>query len=148
MQANPLRLDFTVSRRTPARRISATLERLIASFPSLVEQERICPAATTEITGFLENQARTLDCSGRDTVFVLLTDGTEASQRTDPGALTAGDAELPEPPGQILAGCRISMMGIGETVKGADPSTTRALIAAWQSWAELAGAEFEPRPAF
>ena len=148
MGANPLRLDLVVSRKTPARKIADTVERLVGALPSLVKQGRVQASNTTQISAFLIDEARSLACTGETGHIYLLSDGIEASHATDPKALVAGNADLPEPPKDVLSGCQLTMLGIGETVSGANPSQTRNLIAAWQEWSAQAGADFEPKPTF
>mgnify|MGYP006273435687 FL=1 len=148
MQANPLRLDLDVSRRTPASKIAETAETLIKSLPSLVASGRLQAANTTQISAFLADEARTLSCWKRNTTIYLLSDGIEASAQTDPDRLRAGQAALPSPKEGVLKGCTIQMLGIGETASGANPVQTQALINAWSEWAEKAGAHFVPKPSF
>jgi len=148
MRANPFRLDLVVSRKTPARKIADTVERLVGALPLLVTQGRIQASGTTQISAFLIDEARSLHCAGKKGQIYLLSDGIEASQSTDPDALLAGKAALPEPPENILSGCQLKMLGIGETANGANPAQTRNLIAAWEHWSNQAGADFVPKPVF
>lgn len=148
MRANPLRLDLVVSRRTPARKIAETVERLIEALPTLVAEGRVQASNTTQISAFLIDEARSLNCTGKTGRFYLLSDGIEASHVTSAKALTAGHIQLPAPPKGALSRCQLTMLGIGETVNGANPAQTQNLIAAWQVWSERAGAEFIPKPVF
>ncbi|TCO75824.1 hypothetical protein [Chromatocurvus halotolerans] len=148
MRANPLRLDLVVSRKTPARKIAATVQRLVEALPTLVAEGRVQASGTTQISAFLIDEARSLECTGKAGGFYLLSDGIEASQATNPKALTNGKTGLPTPPTGVLSNCQLTMLGIGETVNGANSAHTRNLIAAWQAWAEHAGADFIPKPVF
>lgn len=145
---NPLRLDLVVSRRMPAHRIAASVERLIASLPELVESGRLPAGGTTHITAFLEEESVLLSCGTRETTLVLFTDGIEASPETSPDALSEGRAALPAPEGYALQGCKLGLYGIGETADGAQRNRTENLIAAWTAWAEQAGASFNAFPKY
>jgi len=136
---NPLRLDITVSRRMPAARVAASVERLIASLPA---------GDTTHITAFLEVETALLSCGTRLTALALFTDGIEASPATSPEQLASGEAALPAPNGDVLQGCGISLYGIGETTGGAERARTQNLIDAWTAWADQAGALFEAFPKY
>ena len=148
MSGNPLRLDLTVSRRMPARRIAASVERLIARLPDLVADGRLAAGGTTHITAFLEEEAALLSCGSRDTALVLFTDGIEASPQTSPEALARGHAGLPAPDSDDLRGCALSLYGIGETTGGAQRSRTENLIAAWTAWTKQAGLSFNALPKY
>jgi len=145
---NPLRLDITISRRMPAHRVAASVERLIASLPELVESGRLPAGGTTHITAFLEEEAALLSCGTRLTALALFTDGIEASPATSPEQLASGQAALPAPNGDVLQGCGISLYGIGETTGGADRARTQNLINAWTEWADQAGAFFQAFPKY
>lgn len=145
---NPLRLDITVSRRMPTRRIGESVERLIASLPELVESGRLPAGGTTHITAFLEEEAALLSCGSRATTLVLFTDGIEASPETSPERLAEGQSALPAPAPDVLRGCALSLYGIGETTGGAERARTENLIAAWTAWADQAGATFTAFPKY
>ena len=148
MSDNPLRFDLTVSRRMPARRIAASIERLIASLPELVAKGKLPAGGTTHITAFLEEEAALLSCNTRETVLVLFSDGIEASPETSPDALSKGRSGLPAPDGDALRGCALSLYGIGETTQGAQRTRTENLITAWTAWAEAAGVSFDAFPKY
>lgn len=145
---NPLRLDITVSRRMPAANVAASVERLIASLPDLVESGRLPAGDTTHITAFLEEEAALLSCGSRSTTLALFTDGIEASPATNPDRLASGQAALPTPSGDVLQGCQVSLYGIGETTSGAERGRTQNLIEAWAVWADQAGANVNAFPKY
>lgn len=146
--ANPLRLDITISRRMPAARVAASVERLITSLPELVASGRLPAGGTTHITAFLEEEAALLSCGTRLTALVLFSDGIEATPATSPERLASGQAALPTPNGNALQGCGVSLYGIGETTTGAERARTQNLIDAWRVWADQAGALFEAFPKY
>lgn len=143
-----LRFEWTVSRRAPAVKIRRTLTGLISRLPKIVQSGKLEPAQSTNIAGFLEMASYSVDCEARETSFLLLTDGIEWSSRTNGRALAAGDASLPAPPEDGLKGCELTMLGIGQTVEGADPAATGNLIKAWKTWSAAAGCTFKPKPMF
>lgn len=145
---NPLRVDMPISRRMPARRIAASVERLIASIPELVKSGRLPAGVTTHITAFLEEEAALLSCSTRHTALVLFTDGIESSPETSSDALVQGRAGLPAPNGHVLRDCGLRLYGIGESTGRAERRWTKNLITAWTAWAEQAGATFNAFPKY
>lgn len=148
MAENPLNFEWTVSRRTPAIKLRRIVTSLIARLPKLVESGKLEAANSTNLVGFLEMASYSVDCETETTSFVLLTDGIEWSSRTNGRALAAGNASLPAPPEDSLKGCDLTMIGIGQTVKGADPAVTANLIKAWKTWSVTAGCTFRPIPMF
>ena len=148
MSDNPLRFDLDVSRRMPAPRIAASVEKLIASLPELVAKGKLPAGGTTQITAFLAEESALLSCDTRETALVLFSDGIEASPETSPDALSNGRTGLPAPQGNDLRGCSLSLYGIGETTQGAQRSRTENLITAWSAWARAAGVAFDAFPKY
>lgn len=126
-----------VSRRNRPQTVARDVARLIASTPKSEGNGQ----GSTNITQFLERTD--FDCANSGMVF-LLTDGVEATAETKPQVLLDGKAALPKPQGEFLKGCRVTMLGLGNTFEGVLPAKEyRTLLAAWTTWMTAAGAAFE-----
>ncbi len=77
------------------------------------------------------------DCAAGDQL-ILLTDGLESSEATKASDLLAGES-LPAPD-RDLAGCTVTMYGLGAGMRGQHAKTLRR---AWSDWMKQAGATFE-----
>jgi hypothetical protein len=126
-----------VNRQNRPQKVARDVARLIASTP----KHEGTGQGTTNITEFLERTD--FDCPNGG-MIVLLTDGMEASEETNPQALLDGKTALPKPSSAFLKGCRVLMLGLGNTSDGVLPGKQyRTLIGAWSTWMHSAGAAFE-----
>jgi hypothetical protein len=75
---------------------------------------------------------------------IVATDGVEFSEVVAGPALLAGKA-LPPPPQGLLAGCAVTMVGLGQSTAG-DITLKQAthVVSAWTTWMKVAGATFTP----
>ncbi|MCB0627557.1 MAG: hypothetical protein KDC43_27450 [Saprospiraceae bacterium] len=136
---NMKRLDITMSRKKRPEKVGASLGKLIQGIPGLVASGELDTQPNTNLLGFLEDEAFLLDCQNNPAQFILITDGVESSHEVDGNAIIEGKAELPAPRTTSLAGCDLTILGIGQWVSGANRTVRDRLILAWQKWAKTAG---------
>lgn len=148
-----IKIDVVLGRKTHSRadRIGPALGNLVASFPERVERGELQIQTQTNIIGFIEALAPSLDCDRVDTRIVLFTDSIEWSTRVKGAELLAGIADLPAPSGKILSGCTVEMRGIGQLAKKfqTDSRWLPLLTAQWTRFFDQAGvAGFKAYAAF
>lgn len=141
------RLDVEISKRYRPYKVVGAVEKLVANIPALVKSGRLSPNGSTNIIGFLEDNARALDCANAGVVFII-SDGIESSRYTNASKLVTGKAKPPKPPGQILSGCRFVMLGVGHSNDGSTIAGTKHIKRYWSAYFANTGAQFEAIPQF
>lgn len=123
------------------RRMAQAIGSVVASIPSRVRRGDLSVQNRTNIVGFIEAIAASLDCSTRSTTLALFTDGIEWSTQVRGDALLAGTASLPAPSGVILEGCHVEMRGLGQVVsdQNTDSRWFPLLRDEWSAFFEAAG---------
>ena len=99
---------------TRPRRVASALAKLIRSLPQLVKNKKIKLQPSTNIIGFVETLAPSLDCENKVTTIVIFSDGIEWSEQVNGNDLLAGKIDLPPASGSILRGCHVEIRGLGE----------------------------------
>ena len=124
------------------RRIAQQIGELVRSLPRLAVSGQIEIQNRTNIVGFLEAVAPSLNCETTPTRLVIFSDGIEWSAQVNGNDLLAGNAELPPPSGPILKGCVIEMRGLGQqNIRlGTDSRWFPLLRAQWTQFFTAAGA--------
>lgn len=149
LSENIRRLDLKVSKRDRAPELAAAVGRIVASIPSLVAQKKLAVQNATNLIGYFEAESPLLACATEATEIVVVSDGVESSSVVKADALIAGKAKLPKPRADLLKGCALTILGIGQLAQGADAAITRRLDAEWRRWSGQAGvARFEALPHF
>lgn len=148
-----IKIDVTLGRKARSRpdRIAPALGKLVASFPDRVARGELQVQTRTNIIGFLEALAPSLNCQRVDTRIVLFTDGIEWSTQVKGSDLLTGKTDLPAPSAKILAGCTVEMRGVGQLAKKfrTDSRWFPLLRAQWTRFFEEAGvASFKAYAAF
>ena len=92
--------------------------------------------SSTHLIRWLETGSN-YGCEDGSTI-ILLTDGLEASSRTDPRKLVNGEVDLPDPKID-LTGCTLVFFGLGW---GMQDAHRERLHDQWASWSKKAGATF------
>lgn len=137
-------VNVTLGRKVRSRadRIAPVLGRLVASFPERAERGEIEVQTRTNIIGFVEALAPSLDCRNVDTRIVIFTDGIEWSTQVKGQDLVDGKADLPPPSGPILEGCVVEMRGLGQVAAKyqTDSRWFPRLRTQWTRFFEAAGA--------
>lgn len=138
-----IHVTVTLGRRAQIRprRLAGDIGNLIATIPARVRRGDLGVQNRTNIIGFLEATASTLDCQSQATKLILFTDGIEWSTQVRGDALVTGTASLPAPSGPILAGCHVEMRGVGQVVTdlNTDSRWFPLLRAQWTVFFEAAG---------
>jgi len=96
------------------RRIALRIGELVRSLPRLATNGQIEIQHRTNIVGFLEALAPSLDCENTPTKLVIFSDGIEWSAQVKGNELLSGREELPPPSGAILKNCDVEMRGLGQ----------------------------------
>jgi hypothetical protein len=127
--------------RERAERVAPALGDFVRSLPDLVESGKITLQTNTNIIGFVEAMAPTLDCQAQQTHLVLFTDAIEWSSQAIGNDILAGTANLPPPSGQILKGCIVEMRGVGQLAAKfrTDSRWFPILREQWRTFFEAAG---------
>lgn len=128
--------------RTRPRRVAEALGAFVRSLPGRVERGEIEVQNRTNIIGFIEGLAPSLDCETTPTRILLFSDGIEWSTQVRGDDLLSGRADLPAPSGPILKGCVIEMRGLGQqtTELGTDSRWFPLLRDQWSVFFAAAGA--------
>lgn len=138
-----ININVTIGRKAKARanRIAPAIGEFLSSLPDRVEKGQITLQTNTNIIGFVEAIAPSLDCEANQIRLILLTDGIEWSEQMNGSELIAGKAQLPPPSGQILKGCIVEMRGVGQQAasRWTDSRWFPILKAQWRSFFEAAG---------
>jgi len=110
------RIDAQLGKKAASRpnRVAPKLGEFVRSIPELASSGRIQLQPDTNIIGYLETLAPSLNCQQQATKIFLYTDGIESSPRVDSRDLLAGKVSLPSPSGPILQGCAVEMRGLAE----------------------------------
>ena len=136
-------INVTIGRKakTRASRIAPAIGDFVRSLPDRVAKGQIALQSNTNIIGFVEAIAPSLDCQTDKTRLILLTDGIEWSTQVRGSDLVSGKAQLPPPSGQILKGCIVEMRGVGQQAAsiGTDSRWFPVLKAQWRAFFEAAG---------
>lgn len=149
MSNNIRRLDVTISRRDRPSQVATAVYTIVRSVPKLVGSGKLQAQGETNILGYLDGEARLLSCASEPTEIILVTDGVENSDLIRGQDLISGKGKLPTSTGHPLAGCSMTIIGIGQLAKGASAKTTQKLVSAWAEWADSAGTrEFKALPSF
>lgn len=153
LAAQQIKIDVMIGRKANSRadRIAPAIGDLIASLPEHVARGDIETQPQTNIVGFLEALAPSLDCPATPTRIVIFSDGIEWSTQVRGDDLLAGTADLPSPSGPILEDCIVEMRGLGQVTLegGTDARWFPLLRTQWQSFFEAAGvAQFSAYAAF
>lgn len=136
--ANLKTLRIQVNRRARAGAVADAIAGLIRHIP----HAGIAGQPWTNIVSFLS--FGDFGCAAGGQVL-LITDGIESTPQLNEKHLLAGTASLPAADAGSLAGCSVTMFGIGASAGGAYPvSQIKTLRAAWAAWMKHAGAEFDP----
>ncbi len=96
------------------RRIARRIGELVSSLPRLATNGQIEIQPRTNIVGFLEALAPSLDCENTPTKLVIFSDGIEWSAQVNGNELLSGKEELPSPSGAILKNCDVEIRGLGQ----------------------------------
>lgn len=130
--ANMLNQTYEISRRVRPEAVAAATTQFIRSLPS---RKGISQGAT-EILGWIELHSD-FGCP-QGSHILILTDGVESSATMQAQKLAEGKAVLPEPD-VSLSGCSLTFYGVGA---GLPTHMAKNIRAAWQTWAQNAGANF------
>lgn len=143
--ARQIHLDVELGRKpkTRPRRIAPQLGRMVASMPQLVKDGQLQLQTQTNIIGFVELLAPSLDCENRPTRIVIFSDGIEFSTLVNGNDLLKGNQDLPPPSREILAGCHVEMRGLGQQTEelGTDTRWYIRLRDEWTRFFTAAGVE-------
>lgn len=133
--------NIRLSRKARPHKVAGRIYRIIRSLPSLVKTGRIKLQPETNIIGFLEAIAPSLDCHARPATILIFTDGIEHSSFISQHELITGRKKLPAPSGRILEGCTLEMRGLGQQRKSltSNPKWFRLLKKEWAGFAKAAG---------
>ncbi|WP_316861069.1 hypothetical protein [uncultured Cohaesibacter sp.] len=128
--------------RTRPNKIAPQVGHIVRSLPRLAASGEFAIQPRTNIIGFVERIAPTLDCQNQTTRLILLTDGIEWSSQVRGDHLLMGKAELPPPSGPILKGCSVVMLGVGQQSSklGTDSRWFPFLKKKWEAFFMEAGA--------
>lgn len=112
-------IDVTFGRRLTDRpaKLAPKIAQLVRSFPERIRRGELKVQERTNIIGFVEAIAPSLNCSEVDTRIVIFSDGIEWSTLVKGSDLLQGKAHLPSPSGPILADCHVEMRGMGQQTK-------------------------------
>lgn len=132
--ANVTSKRFQITRIQRADKVAKLIAESIAGLPS--DPSRV--QGSTHITAFLNFGQ--FDCANGGAVM-LLTDGIESSKALPAAAFLRGKA-LPSPEKNILAGCAVTMVGLGQSTGGLPDKEINHIRAAWSVWMKTAGAAF------
>lgn len=152
--AQQINVNVTLGRkaRTRPERIAPAIGALVRSFPDRVRRGDLKIQPQTNIIGFIEALAPSLDCENVATRIVIFSDGIEWSTQVNGKDLVTGKADLPPPSGPILKGCVVEMRGLGQQTSklGTDSRWFPLLRTQWAHFFQAAGvarftayAEFE-----
>lgn len=126
-----------INRRNRADKVGETVARYIASLPT----KSFEGGGASNILGFLEFGQ--FNCANKSAIF-LLTDGIENSQYMSGEDVLLGKP-FPKPENNYLAGCELTMLGIGQNSSGEiPPLLLKNMLASWRTYLNAAGATFVP----
>ncbi len=111
-----IHIDATLGKKANIRprRAARDLAKVIRNLPKFVKDGTIALQETTNVIGFVETLAPSLDCENKLTTVVIFSDGIEWSEQVNGDDLLAGKVELPTASGPILRGCVVELRGLGE----------------------------------
>ncbi len=149
-----INVNVTLGRKARVRpdRIAPAIGALVRSFPMRVRRGDLKIQVRTNIIGFVEAMAPSLDCENSANRIVIFSDGVEWSTLVNGKELVTGKADLPPPSGPILKGCIVEMRGLGQQTNklGTDSRWFPLLRRQWARFFQAAGvarfnayAEFE-----
>jgi hypothetical protein len=134
---NAISETLKITNRLRADKVGPRVGAYIAALPSHPDVAR----GATNIVGFFELGA--FDCANGGEI-VVATDGVESSELVSGRSFLAGKA-LPPPPKGLLAGCTVTMIGLGQSAENAISLKQAAhIVTAWTAWMKAAGAVFRP----
>ncbi len=137
-------IEVEIGRKARARprRVAGTLGAMVRSLPGRVGRGEIQVQSRTNIIGFIEAIAPSLNCEMTPTRIVLFSDGIEWSSQIKGDDLLASRVSLPSPSGMILKGCAVEMRGLGQQTAelGTDSRWFPLLRAQWTAFFKKAGA--------
>lgn len=124
-------------------RVAKAVAGLIRSLPERVERGDIQVQSRTNIIGFIQGLAPSLDCDAVPTRLILFTDSIEWSTQVRGDDLVAGKASLPISSAPDLKGCSVEMYGIGQQTAalGTDSLWFPRLEAQWSAFFDAAGVD-------
>ncbi len=139
--AQTIYMNARLSRKARPHKVARNIHQLIRSLPSLAKKGRIKLQTETNIIGFLEVVAPSLDCKTTPTTILILSDSIEHSAYISGRELLSGKKQLPSPSGPILAGCTLEMRGMAQQHKKlkSDPRWFARLRKNWARFAKSAG---------
>lgn len=134
---NLKRWTTRITRKNSPQKVAPQLRTIIKKFHS----GEIASQGATNIVSFLEFGE--FNCADNDTIF-LVTDGIEFSEYVpNTQAFVEGKASLPEPEKDLLDGCSLTFIGLGQRAEGQLlPSYIKNIRSQWRSWCRAAGATF------
>jgi hypothetical protein len=134
--------NIRLGRKARPRKVAVRLANIIRALPVLVRKGRIRLQSETNIIGFLETIAPSLDCKSSQATLLILSDGIEHSSLISQRDLLSGAKKLPEPSGRILKACSLEMRGLGQQRQSLKSSARwfSMLKKQWQGFARAAGA--------
>lgn len=126
-----------INRRNRADKVSDMVARYVGSLPT----RNFAGGSASNILSFLEFGQ--FKCADKSAIF-LLTDGIENSQYISGQDFILGKP-FPAPETNYLAGCEVTMLGIGQNVGGEiPPLILRNMLTTWKTYMQTAGATFTP----
>jgi hypothetical protein len=140
--ARTIYANIRLGRKARPRKVAVSIANVVRYLPELARRGRIRLQNETNIIGFLETIAPSLDCRVAPVTIILLTDGMEHSSFVSQRDLLSGARKLPPPSGKILQGCTLEMYGVGQQRKSlkSDSRWFSMLARQWKKFAVAAGA--------
>ncbi len=133
--SNLERLEIRIDRRNRQKKIAESVRALIEAIP----RQQLTAQPSTNLVSWLEFQD--FDCASGSEV-ILLTDGIESSEYVTATKFVNG-GPLPAPAPGLLAGCEVTMIGIGQTAEGSlFAKEIKHVRSEWNGWMKIAGAKF------
>ena len=130
--------NIALTNRYRPARAGQEIGNLIASIPEGVRDGKIKVEDRTDLIGFMETTASSLDCS-EDGTMLIISDGIQWSDSYQ-GPLFLEGVPLPDPSSAFLEGCTIEMRGVGADRFGTSDMWVNPLRQAWTVYFEKAGA--------
>lgn len=130
--------EVRIDRRHRAAQVADAIRALLAGLPKTL----ISPQSSTHLIALLEFQ--NFACAEQSQILIF-TDGIESSESLDAKHFIRG-ASLPAAEVNVLKGCQVTMIGLGQAAEGSlSPSQIKHIRSAWTTWMQQSGADFEAR---